>query len=235
MKNFIIILSIFIIEMNTFMVSAQKILIIPSDSLSFQMKQIATAESQTNWIKFKENANIRAETMFSEYKSAFGLSDDDEMVNYKTDKDDLGFTQNHFQQYYKNIPIDGESVTVHTQKNGITYAANGNILTGINLDIIPVLSPPQAIDFALKKINSQEYRWQSEFWKNEIKERTAKPDASYFPIPELVIKEIKNGIYRQYFLAYRMDIYSSSPNYSQRIFIDANTGGVLQTFPLESN
>ena len=178
---------------------------------------------------------MNPKTLFLDFKSAFGLAEDDEMMNYKTEVDDLGFTQNHFKQYYKNIIIDGESFTVHTNKGGSTYAGNGNILTGISLNTVPILTANEAIDFALKSINSKEYRWQSDFWEKEIKERTAKPDSSYFPTPELVIKEIKNASFKQYFLAYRMDIYSSSPNFSQRIFIDANTGNVLQTFPLQSN
>lgn len=235
MKNIITIILGLAVGANSFVVSAQQVPFISKDSLSSQMKQIAKTESQTNWIKFKESANLKAKTIFSDYKSTFGLAENDEMVNYKTESDDLGFIQNHYQQYYKNIIIDGETFTVHTNKAGITYAANGNILTGINLEIVPVLSANEAIDFALKSINSKEYRWQSDFWEKEIKERTGKPDSTYFPVPELVIKEIKNAKYRQYFLAYRMDIYSSSPNNSQRIFIDANTGKVLETFPLQSN
>lgn len=235
MKNIITIILTCVIGANAFVVSAQQVPFISKDSLSSQMKQIAKAESQTNWIKFKENAAIKAKTIFSDYKSTFGLAENDEMLNYKIETDDLGFTQNHYQQYYKNIKIDGESFTVHTNKSGITYAANGNILTGIDLNIVPILIASEAINFALKSINSQEYRWQSDFWEKEIKERTGKPDSTYFPVPELVIKEVKNAKYRQYFLAYRMDIYSSSPNNSQRIFIDANTGKMLETFPLQSN
>lgn len=133
MKNIVTLIFTFVIGTNYFIVFAQKVPIISNDSLTLPMQQIAKVESQTNWIKFKESTLLNPKTLFLDFKSAFGLAEDDEMMNYKTEVDDLGFTQHHFKQYYKNIVIDGESFTVHTNKGGSTYAGNGNILTGISL------------------------------------------------------------------------------------------------------
>ena len=77
--------------------------------------------------------------------------------------------------------------------------------------------------------------WQNTFFENELKEK--KSDATYYPLPVLVIKEERNqnsglGIFH---LAYRMDIYASSPRYAQRIFIDAHTGEIIEKYPLQSN
>lgn len=211
------------------------------DLLNSQMKEIAKPESIPTWIKFKDDIIIDPITIFLEHKVAFNLKENDKMVLYETVMDDLGFTHYRFQQYYKDIKVDGGAYQVHTNKNSITYAANGKILTDIDINVVPVLNDKQAIDITLKFVNANEYMWQSEFWEKDLKERTGNSDTTYFPIPQLVIREIKdniketNTIVKQYYLVYRLDVYSSSPNYSQRIFIDANTGELLHSFPLQSN
>ena len=98
------------------------------DSLSLGLKQIAEIESTPVWIKFKTSAQINPKTFFEDYKVAFRLSDFDTMIVGESVTDDIGFTHCNYQQFYKSISIDGESVNVHTSKNGETYAATGRIL-----------------------------------------------------------------------------------------------------------
>lgn len=111
------------------------------------------------------------------------------MIVNKTFVDDIGFTHRNYQQFYKSIPIDGESVNVHTNKNGETFAATGRILKGINVDTLPKISSQEAIDLVLKFVNVQEYRWQNTFWENELKQKYTNADTTYYPKPLLVIKE----------------------------------------------
>ena len=207
------------------------------DLLNPSMKQIATPESEENWIKLKPSAKINPATLFEVHKAAFGLSANDKMQVSKSFIDDIEFTHHNYQQFYKSIPIDGESVNVHTNKNGETYAATGRILKGINVETSPKFTAQEAIDLALKFVNAKEYMWQNNFWENELKQKNAKTDTTYYPQALLVIKEERNfnsgtGIFH---LAYRMDIHASSPFYSQRIFIDAHTGEIIEKYPLQSN
>lgn len=207
------------------------------DSMNNSMKQIASIESEENWIKFKPTAKIKPETLFEEHKTAFELSDFDKMKVNKSFIDDIGFSHINYQQYYKGILIDGESVNVHTNKNGETYAATGRILKGINLETVPKLTPQEAIEAALKFVNAQEYMWQNAFWESELKQKNPNADTTYYPKPLLVIKEERNynsglGIFH---LAYRMDIHASSPWYAQRIFVDAHSGAIIEKYPLQSN
>ena len=80
--------------------------------------------------------------------------------------------------------------------------------------------------------------WQSKDWDNDLKKRTNNPDTSYYPIPELVLYKMPNAQnwHNQNFkLAYRIDIHSAFPNKSERIYIEANTGEIINKIPLESN
>lgn len=240
MKNKIAIVLALTILVNCLLASAQKPNI-KSDSLNTQMKKITKPESIPNWIKFKDDVNIDPTKIFIEYKLEFNLQDNDKMILYKVTKDDLGFSHYQYQQYYKNIQISGGTYNVHTNKKGVTYAANGKILIGIDINVVPVLNENQVIEKALNYVNAKEYMWQSDFWEKDLRERTGKSDTTYFPIPQLVIREIKNKNIisntnnNQYYLVFQLDIYSSSPNYSQRIFIDANNGEILEIIPLQSN
>lgn len=207
------------------------------DLMNNSMKQIASTESEENWIKFKPTAKIKPETIFEEHKTAFELSTFDKMKVNKSFKDDIGFTHINYQQHYKGILIDGESVNVHTNKEGETYAATGRILKGISVETNPKLTAQEAIDIALKFVNAKEYMWQNTYWENELKQKNNDPNATYYPSPTLVVKEKRNysqglGIFN---LAYRIDIDSSSPHYSQRIFVDALSGEIIDKYPLESN
>lgn len=207
------------------------------DSLNPSMKQIALPESEQNWIRFKSSQKISPETIFEDYKTAFELTTNDKMVKNHSFKDDIGLSHINYQQYFKGIPIDGESINVHTNKDGETYAATGRILKGISVEISPQITAQDAIEIALKFINAQEYMWQNAFWENELKQKKNDPNATYYPLPILVIKEKRNqrqglGIYN---LVYRIDISSSSPHYSQRVFVDALSGEIIDKYPLESN
>ncbi len=207
------------------------------DSLSLGLKQIADIESTPVWIKFKTSAKINPETLFEDYKAAFGLSDFDKMIVGKSFTDDIGFTHRNYQQFYKSIPIDGESVNVHTNKNGETYATTGRILKGINVETLPKLTAQEAIDVALAFVNAKEYRWQNPYFENELKQKTSIVGTTYYPQPVLVVKEKQTvnsgtGIFH---LAYRMDIYTSVPLYSQRIYVDAQSGAIVEKYPLQSN
>jgi bacillolysin len=241
MKKIILIILALSIGVNYLTVSAQETDAIKSDSLNSLMKKIAIPESKQNWIKFKDDIKVNPLTIFIDYKAEFNLSDNDAMILYKTTKDDLGFTHFQYQQYYKNIIVSGGTYNVHSNKKGITFAANGKILTEIYINVLPILNEKQIIDKTLKYVNAKEYMWQSDFWEKDLKVRTGKADTTFFPTPQLVIREIKNKNIKfnmrnsKYFLAFQLDIYSSSPNYSQRIFIDANNGDILETIPLQSN
>lgn len=207
------------------------------DLLNPTMKQIASPESEEHWIRFNSSAKVNPETIFEVHKTAFELSANDKMLVNKSFIDDIGFTHINYQQYFKGVPIDGESVNVHINKNGETYAATGRILKGIAIETTPKLTANEALEAALKFVNAKEYMWQNTYWENELKQKKNDPNATYYPSPTLVIKEKRSqnqglGIFN---LVYRIDIDSSSPHYSQRVFVDALSGEIIDKYPLESN
>lgn len=238
---FVILISILIINAIGIPGNAQSKSSEKNDSLNLEMKKIAKAGSNAGLIKFKDDVNINPLIIFKDHKSAFNLRDDDKLIHYQTDKDGLGYTHFRFQQYYKNIKVEGGIYVIHTNENGKTYAANGKLFTGIDINTAPSINSTQAIEFALAYVSAKKYKWQSDYWEKNLKERTGNPDTSYYPSPRLSIKEFKinndksHSKGHHYILVYQIDIYSNSPDYSQRLFIDANSGLILKSLPLQSN
>jgi Zn-dependent metalloprotease len=52
-------------------------------------------------------------------QSKFGLPEEYSFEFMNQEKDDMGQYHNRFRQYYKNIPVEGSMVIVHSQKNKI--------------------------------------------------------------------------------------------------------------------
>lgn len=207
------------------------------DTMTAELKQIASEESENGWIKFRITANLNAATIFENNRIAFGLSKNDTVKVAKVFKDDLEMTHYNYIQYYNGIPIDGESVNVHQAESGQVVSATGNLKTNLQLQTVHSITKNQAIDLALRFVNAKEYMWQSTFFENELKQKYSNPDTTYYPQTHLVIKEKQSytGGTGIFYLAYRMDIYSASPFYAQRIFIDANSGEIVEKYPLQSN
>lgn len=172
------------------------------------LAKIAKPESTPGWIKFKDDANINPKTLFTDYKQAFNLGKDDKMILEETSKDNLGYTLYSYQQYYKNVKIDGATFNVHVNNKGTTYSANGSIISGLNMSVKPSLNSNQVI--AIVSIN--------------------KPSPSLKS--ELVIRGINasnnNSISKElsFYLVYKIDLQE------ERVFISAKTGEKLFSFPL---
>ena len=105
-------------------------------------------ESEPNFLYFKSEKAVIANSIFENHKSKFGLGKDDGMVLYKTEKDDIGFTHYRFQQIYKGLKIEGAQFFVH-EKNGIVNTASGTMINYLNLDINPVVSEQTALENAV--------------------------------------------------------------------------------------
>lgn len=210
--------------------------ILKSDTVNSELRKLVKPESKPHWLRFKEDIKIDPASFFKTNRKAFDLTENDQMVLKETETDELGFTHFYYRQYYAGVQVDGATFTLHSKKDGRIYAANGNIFPKINLSTIPAFDSEKAVRFALDYVNATEYMWQSEFWQKALKQRTKNSDTSYYPIPKLVIKTVaKQKLDLEYHLAYRMDIYCSSPNFSQRVYIDATSGDILAAYPLQSN
>lgn len=173
--------------------------------------------------------------LFTEFKSSTGLGNDDSFIEVSTFKDSISvgdgssapdFYHTLYQQFYKGIPVEGNTYTEHHDGEYV-FLTSGFAIEGLSLNVIPSLTESNALDYATTHIDSI----------NDVQASTWIWDSfpSAFPEGELVIiysgggndAEISPADYK---LAYKFTIMAISPRYFQTIYVDANSGAILMEF-----
>ncbi len=198
--------------------------------LSAKLQDLAKPGSSLEWIYFMDNPSLDPKTIFTRYKTDFGLTADDEMKVKRTEKDDIGFIHTRYDQMYKGHRVMYGEYILHQRPDGILGVANGKLITGLNLAATPSLNERQALDAALQFMHASEYLWENADMEKELKRIKNDPNATYFPKGELVFAPSVRGQYKasSYRLAWTFDIYTNDMKVlAKRVCIDALTGKVL--------
>lgn len=193
------------------------------------MQSIADPKSKPGWITFKSGSNIQPGTLFTDYKAAFNLGTDDEMVKYQTQTDKMGYIHNRYQLYYKGVKVEGSTCIEHS-KDGIVKTASGRIKNVGSINITPSLSNSQALTFALNEVNAELYMWEDPQEEQSLRELSNNTSSTYYPAPELIISESSED--ENLILMFRVVVFSKNP-FDQRVtYVDALTGGILNNYTL---
>jgi len=193
------------------------------------LTKIAWLNGTNGAIKFKPQIKLSGNKIFLAYKSAFGLGVNDEMKIIRQENDKLGFVHYRYQQYFKSLPVDGAVYIIH-DKNGKANTGNGQIVSGLNIQVNTNISKTEALNIALKEVPSQKYIWQDNESETMLKQIKKDVNATYYPVPELVLfdkKFSKNA--SSYKLAYKIEIYSLIPLQRKFIYVDAITGNIIHS------
>jgi bacillolysin len=196
--------------------------------------KIAESSMELGLVHLKKELRINPITIFTEHKAAFGINRDCEMHIKKISPDLIGNKHYRYQQYYKNILVEGGEYIVH-EKDGIAVSVNGEIAGELAVITTPVITDQQALTVALNYLKADEYYWQNEIREKYLKAETKNSEATYFPKAELVFARIDlhdNGE-AKHILAYKFIIYISKPsNDTRAIYVDALNGSIVKNLDL---
>ncbi len=188
-----------------------------------------TVEKEGNFtfIHFNKKSNITAKNFFSIFTTNFNLTEEDSFVLLKQENDNINFTHYRYQQYYKGIFVTGGEYLLH-EKNSLLVSANGNIFNKLNIDVQPKITKELAIQNAIKNVGAEKYQWENKSSEDFLKSETNDVNATNKPKAELVIAPI-NGIYSKenFRLCYKINIASEKPYDIQDVFVDAQTGEII--------
>ncbi len=139
-------------------------------------------------------------------------------------QDNLGFTHQKLQQYYKGLKVEFGTVVLHS-KNGKVETLSNEYYEIPEIDVAPSISNTQALNRATSQIGAQNYMW-------EYPAEAALMDNYKRPVGELVILPdfaSNDNIERlsNFKLAYKFDIYATNPISRGNMYIDAKTGQPL--------
>lgn len=158
------------------------------------------------------------------------LNAETEAILTDSTTDFIGDVHRFYTEYYKGIKVEGTRYAVH-YKRGAIYSMNGNFHTISNFNVTPSITEnvfnvtPSitenvATNIVLKYVGNETY--------DETKIIGNNLAASHTPKGELVIFVKDNTPH----LTYKFDITATKPTSEQRVFVDAQTGDIVQTFPL---
>jgi Zn-dependent metalloprotease len=158
--------------------------------------------------------NKTTEQLSKDLNSWFNLDNNHSFVLLSSKPDELNLTHNYYQQYYKNVSIEGAILMLHA-KNEIVYASNGQIAQFDKIEVVSNISVDNAVIIAKEHLKVTDL-------------------INTYPVETLIAK-IPNGESFDYKYAHRVRIDSSNPFVMANVYIDANNGTILNTISLVAN
>lgn len=182
------------------------------------------------FIPFSKGKKPSIETYPQMLKQYLGASPVDEMRLIKQETDALGYTHLYLQRYFKGIKVERDVCKVHAL-NGFVEAINGEFRTINSTSLSTSLAERSALQYALDFVGARTYMWELTDEEDFLRKESNNAEATYYPKGELVMlmDETNFGDAK---VAYKFDIYASSPISRANIYVDANTGAILFVDPI---
>ena len=173
-----------------------------------------------NLITFNEKSTYKSSDFQQVFRDQLGLKQNEAFSKIKNESDPQGFNHEKFQLFHQGIKVEFSTYTLHS-KNGKIASMSGEFYDINNVNTTASLTPQAALNKAILQIGANHY-----LWENPIESATIKYNK---PQGELVILPIfdSEGKATNYRLAYKFDIYATSPVSRGDIYIDAITGQKL--------
>lgn len=155
-----------------------------------------------------------AEDVSKDFNSWFNLNSNHSFVLLASKADDLIFTHNYYQQYYKGEAIEGAILMLHS-KNNIVYTSSGQVAQFENIDVTSNITTENALVIAKEHLKVTDL-------------------VNLYPV-ETLIGKIPNDIGFDYKYVHRVIIESSNPFVKVSVYVDATNGSVLNMVSLITN
>lgn len=176
-----------------------------------------------------DNGKHLSEFQFEDWmKKELVRSQEISFAALKSERDVLGFTHKRLQQYYKGYKIEGAVIVTHSKNNEVK-SFNGDWFKDITINNSIALTEPQALQFALNKVNAKKYKWQNKAEELHMQEVLNNPNFSYLPVGELCIvtKIDPKDKTVTYNYVYKFSIYAEEPLYKAHVYVDASSGDII--------
>lgn len=174
-----------------------------------------SAQNAGSFIFDTENQNIELKNVEEYFPKWFNNATYTTFKKVKETTDNLNTTHVTYQQLYNDIPIEGCVVLVHS-KNGIIYCVNGQVTDNSKL--------PSATKVLISKQNA----------RNSAQQKAKTINTSDKPSENVIVKVNTNGTF-YYRLAIKVRVESTNPIMVSDVYIDAETGEVLNEISLINN
>ena len=182
--------------------------------------------SLPSFVAFKPGHEKDPATFLLWLQKNFKLNSNISFNEMKSSKDDLGITHIKYQQIVNGNAVENGQVIAHI-KNGKVVSFNGLLYKEINVTTAGV-SEAMALSKAKDFVGALTYKWELQGEEDHLKWEQNDPNATYFPHGELVYTTPRGSFnQKDVKLAYKFNIYAHSPVSRQYVYVDAQTGAIL--------
>jgi Zn-dependent metalloprotease len=213
-------------------VSTLALLSCAKDEPPAALAELAEPIDTPGWITFKADTRIDPRTLFERHGRLFELSTDSSMRLVEESVDELGIAQFRFQQFHRDIEVEGGEFRVRA-RDGRAVSANGRL----EHNFAPATTEPQLNEERARAIVESRmqarryYRSGALVAELEAQSRGETSDAR--PAGTLVFVELPDTHAR--ILAWRFDAYVEPLQDSRRIYVDAASGAIIKETQLLPN
>lgn len=195
-----------------------------------EMVEYSDQSQMPTFIVFSENSSHRksVKNPAATIKELLKLRNEDQLIASQKEVDFLGYTNTRYQQYYKNIPVEGAQYLAH-EKNGGLDCINGLLFKVGDVNTTPTLTEAQALQKALAHVGASEYMWENQKEVDNMRSAFDDPTFNYDPTGKLVIYPIDNSFTKEenFRLAYKFNIYAYEPFGRSYVYVNAESGEII--------
>lgn len=146
-------------------------------------------------------------------------------TSIKQEQDQLGFTHQKLQQYFNDVKVEFGTLTLHSRNGNVKSLSSEYYSINEDFQVTPTISNTQAFNRALNHIGAQHYMWEYPEAAEEM-DNYQKPTGELVILPDFDSGRDVSDI-STYKLAYKFDMFATSPISRGDLYIDANTGQPL--------
>ncbi|MVN78168.1 T9SS type A sorting domain-containing protein [Hymenobacter sp. HMF4947] len=195
-----------------------------------QKKELGT-DGQPTLVEFSAagRATLAATDGAQVLRQQLNLGANEQMRPAKLETDQLGFSHQKFDQYYKGVKIEHATYTVHSRANQV-QSISGDYEAVPTLSVQPSLSADAALAKALAFVGAKKYMWQDGVEEAGLKLQANSATATYRPMGDLVlVRDNRQNAEGDgpLVLAWKFNVYAQQPVSRTYIYVDANTGDIV--------
>ncbi len=185
-----------------------------------------------DWLSVKNGVRISSQELVQHRLPDLGLTEQDELVPYRTDTDALGFTHRRYQQYHKGVRVEGGELLLH-EKDGWVQTLNGKLVRGLRAAPQVDVPAATAVQLALADLPANRYMWEDAAAEAMLRHLTKDPAATFYPQPELVLVDPSFSQNPASFQpAWCFEIYAQEPQSRKQVYVSSRDGKILRQIEL---
>jgi Zn-dependent metalloprotease len=193
------------------------------DSAKNVKQKVIDENGKPSLITFNEKSTYKLSNSQKVFAEQLGLNSNSKFSVVKSESDQSGFSHDKFQLYHHGVKVEYATYSLHS-KNGKLTSMSGEYYDIKNAATTPSISRETAFKKAVNHIGASKYLWENP--ENASKIGYYKPEGELVFLPSMIDQGKKNTD-QKVRLAYKFDIYATSPVSRGDLYIDAITGEAL--------